>query len=279
MSKRIIVGLDGSPYAEAAIDAAIDRASRCNGTVVGVAVIDRPGIEHSEVGAGVGTAYFADDMIDKKMSEALEKTRDFLNHFAERCRAAGVKYEMAREEGVPFDAMVEYGRSSDMIVVGQKTYFQYDTNAHPGVTVKRLLNHPVTPVLAVPETWIAPQHVIIAYDSSIHTTRAMRAFVHQQNIVAFSNDVTLLYVDGEDPDAIIRHELDLAEKFLRAHGLNVTRTSKKGKIGKLLVEAANELNPCMIVMGSSKQSWLTDMLSDTVEEQLIKNSIPMFVFE
>ncbi|MBU0690494.1 universal stress protein [bacterium] len=279
MSKRIIVGLDGSLFAEAAMDAAIDRASRCDGTIVGVAVIDQPGIEHSEAGAGAGAAYFARDIIDKKMSEALAKTRDLLIHFADRCRTAEVKYELAREEGVPFDALVEYGRASDMMIVGQHTHFQYDTDARPGGTVKRLMNHPVVPVLAVPEKWIAPQHVIIAYDSSIHTTRAMRAFVHQQNIVPFAEDVTLLYVNDEDVDAVIRHELDLAEKYLRAHGLKVSRMSRKGKVGRLLVEAAQEFNPCMIVMGSSRQSWLTELLSGSVEEQLIKHSIPVFVFE
>jgi nucleotide-binding universal stress UspA family protein len=190
-----------------------------------------------------------------------------------------VKYELACEEGAPFDALVEYGRASDLIIVGQRTYFQYDKDARPGNTVKRLLNHPVTPVLTVPEKWVKPQHVIIAFDSSIHSTRAMRAFVHQQLITPFADDVTLLYVDDRDTDAVIRHELDLAEKFLRSHDIKVTRVSKKGKVGRMLAAAAEELAPAMIVMGSSRQSWLTDLLSVSVEDELIKHHIPVFVFE
>ncbi len=279
MSKRIVVGLDGSTHSEAAMDAAIERAKHCSGTVVGVAVIDRPGIEHSEVGAGAGAAYFAEDIIDKKMSEAIEKTRGFLNHFADRCRNAGVQYELAREEGVPFDALVEYGRASDLIIVGQRTFFQYDTESHAGNTVKRLMSHPVTPVLTVPEMWVAPKHVIIVYDRSIHTTRAMRAFVHQQIITPFADKVTLLYVDEDEVDETSRHELDLAEKYLRTHDLNVNRVSKQGKIGGALVDAAQEYHPCMIVMGSSRQNWLSELFSGSVEEELIKHNIPIFVFE
>ena len=279
MSKRIVVGLDGSPYAEAAMDAAIERANQSGGTVVGVAVIDQPGIEHSEAGAGAGSAYFAEGMIDKKLSEAMDKTRDFLNHFADRCREAGVQYELAREEGVPFDALVEYGRASDLIIVGQRTFFQYGTDAHPGNTVKRLMNHPVTPVLTVPEKWIAPQRVVIVYDRSIHTTRAMRAFVHQQIIASFADEATLLFIDDEEVDEASRHELDLAEKYLRAHDLKVSRVSKQGKVRSVLVELAQELAPCMIVMGSSRKNWLSELLSESVEEALIKHSIPIFVFE
>ena len=279
MCKRIVVGLDGSSFAEAAVDAAIERVKHSNGIVVGVSVIDLAGIEHSGVGAGAGSSYFAEHMIDEKLSDAQKKTRDFLNHFAERCREAGVKYELACEEGVPFDVLIEYGRASDLIIVGQRTFFHYDTNVRPGNTVHRLMEHPVTPVLAVPEKWVTPKCVVIVYDRSIHSTRAMRAFLQQQCISSLSSEVALLFVDEEIVSEEIQHELDLAEKFLHAYDLKVNRMNKQGKIETVLVEIAQEHPECMIVMGSSDRNWLTKLLSESLEKRLMKHGIPVFVFE
>lgn len=279
MSKRMVVGLDGSAFGAAALDAAIERAKRSDGTIVGVAVIDRHGIEASEAGAGPGSGYFAGEMIDEKLAEAMERTREYLNEFAERCRTENVKYELAREEGIPFDAFVEHGRASDLILVGLKTHFRFATEAKPGNTVSRLLHHPVTPVLAVPEMWETPKRVLIAYNSSVHSSRAMRAFVHQQSIVPFAEEIMLLQIDEKDADDVTRHELNLAEKYLRAYGLKVERMSKQGKVSSLLVETARELSPCMVVMGAYHKNWLQELLTGSDADALIAEAkVPMFVF-
>jgi nucleotide-binding universal stress UspA family protein len=279
MSKRIVVGLDGSAFAEAATTAAIERAQRSAGTVVGVAVIDRPGIESSEAGAGPGAAYFAGDMIDEKLAEALARTRDFLNQFAERCRQANVQYELAREEGVPFDALIEYGRASDLIVVGLKTFFHFETSSKPGNTISRLIHHPVTPVLAVPETWTTPKRVVIAYNSSVYSSRAMGAFVHQQSLTPFADEVILLHVDEKGGEEISVNELNLAEKYLRAYGMKVQRLSKQGSVGEMILETAQELAPCMVVMGAFHGNWIQELLSSSAAELLLEDSrIPLFIY-
>jgi len=280
MSKRIVVGLDGSPYATAATEAAIERARRSRGTVVGVAVIDTPGIEHSEVGAGPGAAHMAGSLMDEKLADAKQRTRQFLIRFGNQCKQAGVSFELAREEGAPFDVLIEVGRSSDLIVVGLETYFHFETSGEPGDTVSRLLRNPVTPVLGVPETWVSPQQVLITYQHQLHSARALTAFVHQHNLAPFADEIHLLHVDdGEDPE-VWKRDLEQAENYLKSYGISVTCETRKGSVGEVLLKAAHELEPCMVVLGVPQRNWLKDLFGESLTDTLLRERrIPVFAYQ
>src|SRR6266704_2920022 len=97
MIKNILVALDGSEHANAALQYALWLAERLRATVTGLHVIDIVSIEGSffhDVSGSLGFEPYLD--FSSKMREALqERGRVLLDAFAERCRERNVPCDTA----------------------------------------------------------------------------------------------------------------------------------------------------------------------------------------
>ncbi|NOX59008.1 MAG: universal stress protein, partial [Planctomycetes bacterium] len=177
MSRRIVVGLDGGEYSENATRVGCVAADAFDGVLVGVAVVDEAGIDASSRGAGIGSSHYAKNVREQRLTDAEARTDRLLNDFEETCKKADIHCELAHHHGVPFQAIIDEGRYADLIVIGTRTNFHVDTQEGYGDTLERLLDSGVCPVLAVPKDANLPQKAVIAYDGSVQSARAMRAYV------------------------------------------------------------------------------------------------------
>ena len=84
MPQRIIVGLDGTEYSKSAVQWAIRRANVYGAIIVGIAILDVPGIEKAAVGAGLGASYYAKRSIDSKLEDASARTKEFMRESRKR---------------------------------------------------------------------------------------------------------------------------------------------------------------------------------------------------
>ncbi|MCL4305053.1 universal stress protein [bacterium] len=278
MSKRIVVGLDGSTYSNAAISAALSRAAACGGTVIGVAVIDLPGIESAETGAGLGSIYYSRKIIEEHLASATARTKEFLSDFAQACQAAGVPYEIAHEIGVPFRALLEYAKTADLIVVGVRTFFHFETQSEPGDTVLRLVKHPITPVLAVTENWTPRQTALVNYQGDKYSGRALSALLHLHNLSPIVSKVVLVTVDMESE--LSKQRLELAARYVQAYGLPVDIARREGEMASVLKNETQHYPDPLIVIGSVREGWLADFLSHSATEKLLEfGSVPLLVYQ
>ena len=94
MSKRIVVGLDGSPYAKSALNLAIRRARIYNSTLIGVTVIDRPSIEHLSVGAQPGALQISEETVSTMLNDAKRHSEDLIAQFRMTCDLADIKHDL-----------------------------------------------------------------------------------------------------------------------------------------------------------------------------------------
>ncbi|MDY0000288.1 MAG: universal stress protein, partial [Polyangia bacterium] len=178
MSRRIVVGLDPSEYSKMAVNLACDRAKEHGGTVVGVGVVDLPGIEKASHGAGVGASHFAKKAREKHITAAGEDVEALISSFQKTCQAAGVAFETELKSGSPTEEIADAGRSADLIIIGTRTFFHFETDQAPGETLQELLKEQVCPILVVPKELDLPlKKVIFPYDSSAKAARSMRDFV------------------------------------------------------------------------------------------------------
>ncbi len=281
MLKRIVVGLDGSPYSDSAVSFACSLAQKYNSTVIGVGVVDLPDIEkHIGPGGPPGSGIYAKRLKETKVHDALEKVKGFLKSFEEQCSSFGVKSEVYSEEGVPFEAILEEGKTADLIVVGIRTYYHFETSSEPGDTLKRLMEKPVCPVLAVTDEMTMPQNVVIAFDGGYTSARAMRSFVHLSRELAFASKVTLLRITEEkERDEICAAELSRAQRYLESHGIEVKVVCKKGRPSEVILETAKNLAPSMVVMGSFGKRTIKKFLFGSTANEIIEDaSLPLFVY-
>ena len=278
MAKRILVPLDGSDYSKNSIKVAIEMAQKTDGTVIGLGIIDKKEIEESAIGAGIGASYFAEKLEKHKLNEAIEKIKNFLEDFEKECKAASVKYELYKKSGVPFEMIVELGKTSDMIVIGLKTFFHFETTPEAGETLKELLEVNVCPLLAVPKTPIKMNgNVLVATDGSVKSAKAMRVFTHVFKHHSNIHKVFVLNVndDIEKSDQILKG----IEKYLVTHDFKVETFTRAGKPSDEILKFAKEKGVSKIVMGAYGESGLSALFFGRTSLRVIESGeTPIFFY-
>jgi nucleotide-binding universal stress UspA family protein len=279
MSRRIVVGLDGSDYAANAVRIGCESARRLKGTLVGVAVVDSPGIDASACGAGLGASDYAKRVREFKLEDADHRVRGFLDDFERKCSSAGVRFELAYRDAVPFQAIVDEARCADLIIVGLRTHFHFETMEGPGDTLRRLMECAVCPVVAVPKDADLPKRAIIAYDGSIQAARALRAYVQFAGYDAPTRNVTLLHV-GEGTDEDQQVQLEQARRYVEGYGFQTKSMTRTGKPAQVIEEVAEEHRPCVVVLGAyGRRGIIKDLFFGSTAENLIAHErFPMFVY-
>lgn len=279
MSKRIVVGLDPSEYAERALEVACTRASLCDGTVIGVGVVDLPGIERASSGAGVGASHFAKKAREHHITEATEKVQKLLDRFKEVCDRYGVGHEQELHSGEPCEALVEVARSADLIVVGIRTFFNFETDQDPGDTLEKLIAEKLCPVMAVPKDLDLPvSRVIFPYDGSASATHSMRIFTSLTAILPVTPDVTLLRVDENVERGL--EALKRPAVYLEAYGHKVECKVVPGEPRKVILEVARKTPSSLVVLGASGKSSIRKLFFGSVTRTLLEDgTIPLFIAE
>lgn len=277
MSKRIVVGLDGSPYANSAVNMAIRRAKLYEGTLIGVAVIDRPNIEQLAMGAQPGAFQMSEHAVSTMLNQAKDHAEALIAQFRMTCDLASVPHEDIIYTGIPFEGLLDEGKTADMIITGVRTFFHYPTHEGPGDTLEMLLKDPVCPVLAVPDTQDLPRNVIIAYDGSLGAARALQAYAHVTPDIPSDYPVTLLCV-AMDYDKQ-KYNLEKAVKFLHSHGIEARIMLRAGKADAAIMQVVKELYPALVILGRPIRRGLAEYLFGSTARTVIEDgSVPVFVF-
>lgn len=278
MARRILVPLDGSDYSKVATRVAVRMAKKSKGIVIGLGVVDTEEIEESAIGAGIGSSYYAEHLRNFKKNEALGKIKNFLDEFEDECKKGKVKYERYSKSGDPVDEIVEFGKTSDLIIAGLRTFFHFETTPEPGDTLKELLESGVCPILAVPKTDFRNSgKILIAYDDSVSSAKAMKKYVQFVKSNPFTKKIYVINVndDLDESNTILKS----VEKYFSAYNLKVERITKVGNPGEEIVEFAKNNNIITVVMGAYGKNGLQKMFFGRTSKNIIDiGTIPVFVY-
>ncbi len=277
MSKRIVVGLDPSEYSMMAVKLACLRAGLFDGTVIGVGIIDKPGIEASSRGAGVGASHYAKRTREHHIKEAEEKISALLAEFTDTCAEHKVACETVLRQGSPAEILADEALAADLVIIGTRTFFHFETQRSHGDTLSHLLKHQACPVMAIPKDLDMPiQRVIIPYDGTRKSALAMRSFVNLTHDLPVALDLLLLAVDEKVESTLA--DLESPAKYLRAYGYQVETKVVPGDAREVIRDVAKVNMPTVVVLGASEKSGLRVLLFGSVTETLLDDStIPLYV--
>lgn len=274
MIKRILVGLAGTAYTPVAIEHAVTLAKTHGAEVTGVTVLDKRRA-HSLGGAVPLTRENADAVRERYLAISQAGITESIRAFEAACQAANIQHRVVAEEGTPFTRLVELARYHDLMVFGLRSVFEYDFfGGDPQSLLIRLVGAGVRPLIAVSEEFRNISRVLIAYDGSMESAKAMKRFVQMR--LWPSAELKLMTFHSSDDKA---YELLLpAEEYCRAHGFRVCHQSNPGDPKVLLLAAATMWEADMIVMGNSARSVLVrKALGDTLLATLRHTRIPLFL--
>ncbi len=274
MIKRILVPLDPSLYTDSAIKYASYIAKKQKAKVTGMVIYDIPGIEKSIGSYPTGGLYWAEKLEDAKKEKAKEEIFHLLNKFKIICQNENVKFSETDLQGTPSKMILQEGLFYDLIVIGQKTFFHFETQNGPGDSLEKILNHSITPILAVPKTYKPIKNVLIAFDGSLPATRALRRFAH----LAIAKDFNIKLVMGDTNLDEGENTLNKAADYLREFDIN--KISIEWSPEKIIdiIESKHKEWADLFVTGMHSKNGIFDFLVGSLPKYLLKEvNAPIFI--
>ena len=265
--KRILVPLDPSEYTEAATQLACQVAKAHEAQIEGLCVIDTPAIRRDVAPADMMLWPAVIDAITAAEADAKAEMDAARSKFAATCDAEGAHHHETKITGLPASHILEMSTLYDLVVMGMRTYFHFETH---GVcdSLAKVLDRTVTPVLAAPLGEATSfKRVIVTYDGSFSSGRALRDFA--DFAAPYDCEVTLFTAHASDDHA--QQLLENAGACLNAHGItkidNVA--TKKDPLdalyGEGLIDGAD-----LVVAGVHSRKFLKDAFVGSFANQLIE---------
>jgi nucleotide-binding universal stress UspA family protein len=271
---RILVGLDGSDYSRTAVDYACQLASD-NDRVTGIAIVDLPGIERFVGPTPAGAGRSAAALEETLLTDTQAKAQQVLADFAATCAARGVAHAVHAETGKPFEEIIEASKYHDVIVIGQRTAFRYGAEEETGDTLHRILERGLTPVVALPEEPRDIRKVLVTYDDSLQSARAIQMFLmlgiwdHCETTIISVTD------DAEDGDRL----LESCRDYFASYGVQADAVRAEGRPSAAILDHIRENGTDLLVMGAYGRNRLTNFFVGSTTRAIVQDAgIPIFLY-
>lgn len=273
MVKRVLIGLGGSPDVDAKVRYALDMVRKFGADLTGVTVADLARlIDVGPIPLGAGAAATAlrqhrVELAEQSISKAIEA-------FQKSCSECGVRWRVVREAGDPFEELVSLMRYHDLVILGMHGLFDYGLLPDPNAFISRLVVRNVRPVLAVPREYREVRRVMVAYNGSMESAKAMKSFAQ----IGLWPEAEVKVVTYDRPEHESAALLRDAAEYLRLWGFGVETSSSEEKPAKALLRDAEAWGADLIVMGASGRNNILRMIvGDTAEAVIAKSPVPLLI--
>jgi len=272
MIKRILVALSGSPFTRSAVRHAVDLGCAHDAEVTGVTDMDLAQLANvGPIPLGAGAA--AHDLFEHRLKLAETHIDEAIALFESACKDGGRTGCVHRETGDPFERLTQLWRYHDFTVLGLRGLFEYGVVHNPDDLVVRLIAKGVRPILAVAREYRPIQRVLIAYNGSMESAKAMKQFV-QMRLWSDPAVKIVTFADGKDRQALPQD----AAHYCHAHGLTPETELVDGGPQKGLLDHATEWEADLIVMGSTSRARIfKHLLGDTALHAIRHAEVPLFL--
>jgi nucleotide-binding universal stress UspA family protein len=275
--RSILVGLDGSADCQSAIDLGIGWANQFDSLLVGIGIVDEPTIRGHQPAGHISPSYQV--AYDQLLTATRHDVEQALEQFAIRCSKEQVSFKLLEDEGQPCERILTELQRYDLLILGCKTHFRHASGQHPCQTLESVLRSASRPVVVAPKPTAGEKRggVVVAYDGSVQSARALQAFLASG--LATLGSVRIISIDPESSVNAARIA-DRASEFLRFHDIEAERVPMVGSNpGERFVAYAQEQNAELLVMGAYGQSKMTEFFFGSATcTALEASTVPLFLF-
>ncbi len=278
--KKILVGLDGSKYAQSAVDHALNLFPGKESLLVGVHVRN---IHYGDLLESVKAheplyyQYRTDVFeFDAKVREAEGEKSEVIEQFRESCEKADVGYVIHNDAGAPVLELVEESRFADLCLLGFQTYFA--NNNEGDDLLHEVLKDAHCPVLVVPEAYKPVKNLIFSYDGRDTSFYAIKQFCYNFPELCALAKVTLLSVHKSEKEAMDEEEEKLVKEYLGQHCGEVEFHKVQGAPEDVILNALEFTEAPLVVMGSYGRSPLSMLFNPSTADKVLKHKkAPVFI--
>ena len=278
MYKRILLCTDGSPGAGVAGDCAIWFAKKLGARlqvlyITDIRLLEGPWI--SDLSGALGAQPYA-ALVPKLQQLQTEKAAMVLAAAEQRCRDAQIACETAHETGSLVQVMLAYEKHADLVVLGQHGEHAQWSHNMLGSSVERMVRSSIKPCLVTPEEFEPVTRMLIAYDGSIESSKALHAGIDLA--LTLAAEVTIITVCQPEAEEAASKILNEAVQLAQDHGLKPHAQLVHGNAETEILAHREKNGPMLIVMGAYGHTRIRELiLGSTTSHVLLKARVPVLL--
>jgi nucleotide-binding universal stress UspA family protein len=269
MINSLLVPLDSSAHARAAVEHALELGKAFQARVTGLHVLDvrylemPPYLDYSYTFEAVPPAIAPMDVIDKFKA----KSDHLLADFRQVVEAAGLQAEIRAEEGVPGQVIADLADAYDLIVMGKRGEHAKWGRDLLGSTAEAVARRSGTPILLVDEQARSLKKALVLFDGSHSASRAMKLAAEMAERIRMQLSVLTVDDDADRGDVTIAE----AKGYLDPLGLGVSYSVVPGKVAKAAQAVLAENPADVAILGMRGHSPLRHLILGRAAEQLMRS--------
>ncbi len=268
MIKSLLVAVDSSAHARAALEHAIELGTAYDARVTGLYVLDirylemPPYLDYSYTFEAVPPTLAPLDVMEKFRVKSERILGDLLG----AVEKAGLRAETRTEEGVPGQVIADVGEAYDLIVMGKRGEHAKWGRDLLGSTAEAVARRSATPVLLAEQQSRPVRKALVLFDGSHPANRALKLAADVASHTAA--ELRVLTADDETE----RGEATLAEAraYLEPLSLKTTYSVLPGRAAKATAASLVENPADLLVMGMRGHSPLRHLILGSTTEQLMR---------
>jgi nucleotide-binding universal stress UspA family protein len=269
MIKSVLVAVDASAHAQAALEHAIELGKVYQARITGLHVLDirylemPPYLDYSYTFEAVTPTPAPVDLMDRFRV----KSERVLGDLRAAVEKAGLAVEVRTEEGVPGQVIADIGQEHDLIVLGKRGEHAKWGRDLLGSTAEAVTRRSAIPVFLVEEKSRPLKKALILFDGSEPANRGLRLAAD----LALHTPVDLRVLTVDDDAEKGRETQDAAKAYLEPLKLGVTYSVVAGRASKAAAAALAEEPADVVVLGMRGHSALQHLILGRTAEQLMRS--------
>jgi len=269
MFKSILVPVDGSDTSLVAVDYAIELSRSFNSEITGISIIDvkkLAGPFMRDLGTSIGGMVPYGDF-QQNVRKFLEDTCGAaLDELEGKCDSANIPCTRTIKEGVVSKEIFESAKRCDMISMGMAGEHAFWRDAFLGSNLESVVRQTHKPVLVTPEEYKQITKILVAYDASTFSTKALIAGTD----IAQQMKLPLTVVTVSDDKKSGENILSQAAENLKDYNITYDKTLKDGEAVSEILDFCKKGSYDLLVIGAYGHSKIRELILGNTTVQLMR---------
>ncbi len=269
MFKSILVPIDGSDTSLVAVDYAIELSRSFDSEITGISIIDikkLAGPFMRDLGTSIGGMVPYGDF-QQNVRKFLEDTcRAALDELEGKCDTANIPCTRTIKEGVVSKEIFESATRCDMISMGMAGEHAFWRDAFLGSNLESVVRQTHKPVLVTPEKYKKITKILVAYDASSFSTKALIAGAD----IAQQMNLPLTVVTVSDDKKSGEDTLSQAAENLKDYNITYDKVLKDGEAVSEILDFCKEGSYDLLVIGAYGHSKIRELILGNTTVQLMR---------
>jgi nucleotide-binding universal stress UspA family protein len=269
--KKVLLPFDGKNFSEGAFEFARKLNELQPILLIGV-FLPSSVFSNMWTYADANAGIFA-PMIDEEDTEKMEEN---IAKFENHCRNNGIDYRV--HKGFSDYALTDLEKESiyaDLLLIGSEIFFENLGTESPNSYLQDALHKIKCAAILVPEKFVFPESIVLAYDGSDNSVFAIKQFAYL--FPELCNKEVLLVYANEDGEADFPNKIEMEELAAR-HFNNLTLFKLEINPTKFFSTWIFDKKSALLVSGSYKRSGISQLLKKSFIKDVIgEHALPIFI--